>query len=61
MSHPCCPPYSERFLSTDYVPVGFTGTLPEGTDFYASGTAEGQNGILLISDMYGTSGGRLHV
>jgi hypothetical protein len=58
MSSPCCPPNSEKFLAADYTPVGFTGSLPDGTEFYASGTPEGRNGILVIPDVYGINGGR---
>jgi len=57
-SAPCCPPDSEKFLSVDYSPVGFTGKLMDGTEFYASGVPAGRNGILVITDIYGTSGGR---
>jgi hypothetical protein len=58
MSSPCCPPNSEKFLAADYTPVGFTGSLPDGTEFYACGTPEGRNGILVIPDVYGINGGR---
>jgi hypothetical protein len=57
-AYPCCPPQSEKFLHSDYTPTGSYGTLSNGTEYYAAGSPEGKSGILVITDVYGTCGGR---
>ena len=55
---PCCPPNSEKFLAATYATTGATGVLPDGTEYYASGSPEGKNAIIVIPDVYGWNGGR---
>jgi dienelactone hydrolase len=56
----CCPPNSHGYLAPDYQEVGKTQALPDGTEFYSSGSpAPGKHAILVVPDIFGWHGGRI--
>eukprot|EP00047_Mylnosiga_fluctuans_P004838 m.236847 g.236847 ORF g.236847 m.236847 type:complete len:310 (+) comp13044_c0_seq1:69-998(+) len=53
-----CPPGSAKFLQSSYATAGKKSALPDGLEFYESGTA-GNKAVILIPDVWGWDSGRV--
>lgn len=49
----------DRIVAPDYNTVGNILILKDDTEFYATGTARGKRGVILISDILGWNSGRI--
>ena len=49
----CCPPNSLKYLAPSYQTVGTIQCLPNGYEFYSSGSAANKKAVLIIPDIYG--------
>lgn len=54
----CCPPNAEKYLAATYATTGSVHTLPNGHEFYHSGSTSAKHAVLIIPDVYGWNGGR---
>ena len=50
---------ADKFLASDYKPIGNVFKLKDNTEFYSAGTARGKNGVIIIPDTLGWNSGRI--
>ncbi len=49
----------DKFLSSDYRPVGHVFKLKDNTEFYSAGSPRSKRGVIIIPDTFGWNSGRI--
>ncbi len=54
----CCPPNAEKYLAASYSTIGQTHALPNGHEFYITGSTTATKAVIVIPDVFGWNAGR---